>query len=89
MSKKLIVANWKMNGDLKLVKEYGSLFKNQDFECDIVVCPSFVHLWSAIGGGYSVGAQDCHFSKSGAYTGCVSPVMLKSMGVEYVLLGHS
>ncbi|CAO5676166.1 MAG: Triosephosphate isomerase [Holosporales bacterium] len=90
MSKKLIVANWKMNGNMALVKEYGSLFNDHIFPHDVVVCPPFVYLWSVIGAnGYLAGAQDCHFSKSGSYTGAVSPVMLKNLGVKYVILGHS
>ncbi|MBP9753124.1 MAG: triose-phosphate isomerase [Proteobacteria bacterium] len=90
MSKKLVVANWKMNGDIKLVKEYSQLFNENIFSHDVVVCPPFVYLWSAIGiNGYHVGAQDCHFAKNGAYTGAISPKMLKNLGVKYVILGHS
>jgi triosephosphate isomerase len=89
MENKLIVANWKMNGDLFLTKSYADIFKNKSFLNDIVVCPPFIYLWSAIGGGYDVGAQDCHFASNGPYTGSISAEMLKNMGVKYVILGHS
>lgn len=89
MTKKMIVANWKMNGDLSLIKAYADLFKDLSLTNDVVVCPPFVYLWSAIGAGYLVGAQDCHYSKMGAHTGSISPLMLKNIGVQYVILGHS
>ncbi|CAO5681538.1 MAG: Triosephosphate isomerase [Holosporales bacterium] len=89
MTEKIIVANWKMNGNLKLVKEYGALFNDCTPKYRVVVCPSFVHLWSAVGPQYDVGAQDCHYAKSGAHTGSISAPMLQEMGVKYVILGHS
>lgn len=89
MTDKIIVANWKMNGDLKLIKEYGELFRDFTSKHSIVVCPSFVHLWSAVGPQYDVGAQDCHYAKSGAHTGSISAAMLQEIGIKYVILGHS
>ena len=66
----------------------------EDAGCDVVVCPPFVCLRS--GGACSCGqqypsgcAQNVHFEESGAFTGEVSPQMLKAMGVEYVIIGHS
>ena len=60
---------------------------------DVVVCPPFVCIAAAAealkGSNVRLGAQNMHFEQSGAYTGEISPGMLKSLGVEYVILGHS
>ncbi len=62
-------------------------------ECNVVICVPFTDLPVALekcaGTPIKVGAQNCHFETSGAFTGEISPVMLKEMGVEYVVLGHS
>ncbi|HBT38627.1 MAG: Triosephosphate isomerase [Thermotoga sp. 50_1627] len=59
----------------------------------IVVCPPFVSLADVVeitrGTNISVGAQNCYFERSGAFTGEVSPTMLRAIGVEYVIVGHS
>uniref|UniRef100_A0A832MQD4 Triosephosphate isomerase n=1 Tax=Pseudothermotoga hypogea TaxID=57487 RepID=A0A832MQD4_9THEM len=59
----------------------------------IVVCPPFVSLTDVVeitrGTNISVGAQNCHFERSGAFTGEVSAAMLKAIGIEYVIVGHS
>ena len=55
----------------------------------VVVCPPFIHLSSLVNKRVSIGAQDTHFNDSGAHTGEISPTMLKDLGVEYVILGHS
>lgn len=89
--KTLIVANWKCN--LNTLQEVKELFaKVQNTEA--VICPPFVYL-SALSHFRSgrtkcvTGAQDCFWENSGAYTGEVSPLMLKNLGVEYVIVGHS
>ena len=93
---KLIAANWKMNKTIaeavSTVKELKKLVKNVK-NVDIVVCPSFTAL-SAVSdemkkSNIRLGAQNMHFEDSGAYTGDISPVMLKDIGCEYVILGHS
>lgn len=60
---------------------------------DVVFCVPFVDLYPVIeelkGSGISVGAENMHFEDNGAYTGEVSPLMLKEIGVTYVVLGHS
>ncbi|MBI2450522.1 MAG: triosephosphate isomerase [Candidatus Nealsonbacteria bacterium] len=82
----LIVANWKMNP--ATLKEAVTLFSAVK-EAGAVICPPFVYL-SALKAN---GAQDCFWENppagGGAYTGEVSPQMLKNLGVEYVLIGHS
>jgi len=93
--KKIIAGNWKMNKTpaeaVALVNELKSLVKDSDAE--VVVCPPFVCIPAvkeAIEGtNIQLGAQNMHFEENGAYTGEVSPVMLVSLGVKYVIIGHS
>ncbi len=96
----LIVANWKMNPlTLKGAKLLFNSVKKDSRNIknvEVVICPPFVYL-SHIGafasakgfGGLHLGSQDCFWEQSGAFTGEVSPVMLKDLGVEYVIIGHS
>ena len=93
--KPLIAGNWKMNNDveesLKLVKDLKAL--DLDNNVDVLVCPPFTSLYAIVdelkNSSIKVGAQNMHFENSGAFTGEVSPTMLKNMGVEYVIIGHS
>ena len=96
--KTLIAGNWKMNGLLEegvaLAKGVGQEFKKTGRrDCEVLVCPPFTLLTSvkkAIKGTrVALGAQDCHFAEKGAHTGDVSPVMLKDLGCQYVIVGHS
>lgn len=90
-----IAGNWKMNKTpaeaAVLLDELKGAVKGA--ACDVVVCVPYTDLAVAVekcaGTGIKVGAQNCHFEVSGAFTGEISPVMLKEMGVEYVVLGHS
>lgn len=99
MSRKLLIAgNWKMNG---LVAEGTNLAKGVaeavkkagKVECEFLVCPPFTLLSNVKkalrGAKVNLGAQDCHFAEKGAHTGDISPVMLKDIGCQYVILGHS
>ncbi len=91
----VIAGNWKMNKTRPeakaLVEELKSLVK--DAKCDVVVCVPFTNLETVLdaakGSNIKVGAQNCHFEKSGAFTGEISADMLVEMGVEYVVIGHS
>ena len=90
--RKLIVGNWKMNGDLENLSEIAILadrFKHSNLE--IIICPPAPYLQhaSSISGSVYVGAQDCHTSKSGAFTGDISADMLSNLGVTAVIVGHS
>lgn len=93
--KTLIAGNWKMNktpAEAKvLIEEIAPLVKNA--VCDVVVCVPYVDLCTALettkGTNIHVGAENCHWEPSGAYTGEISAPMLKAMGVEYVIIGHS
>ena len=95
MRKAIIAGNWKMNKTpaeaVELINALKPLVK--DAKCDVVVGPSFVCLAAAAeavkGSNIQLGAQNVHWAKSGAFTGEVSADMLKELGVEYVIIGHS
>lgn len=95
MRKKLIAGNWKMNNDVEeslgLVKALLSSKMNEDV--DVLICPAFTALYPVIcelkNSSIKAGAQNVHFEDRGAFTGEVSPVMLNSLGIEYVIIGHS
>lgn len=97
MRKYVIAGNWKMNNDLreseKLIVELKNLLQNEKPNCDVIVCPPFTSLSEASrllkGSEIKLGAQNMHFEENGAFTGEVSASMLKSVGCEYVILGHS
>lgn len=95
MRRPVIAGNWKMNKTVseavKLVDDLKPLVKGAAAE--VVVCPPFVCLNEAVrasgGSNIGVGAQNMYYKDSGAYTGEISPLFLKDMKVEYVILGHS
>ena len=91
----VIAGNWKMN---KTRSEANALInelkdKVANASCDVVVCVPFTNLETVLnaakGTNIKVGAQNCHYEKSGAFTGEISADMLAEMGVEYVVIGHS
>lgn len=91
----LIAGNWKMNKTpqeaVQLIAELKGLIQNTAAE--VAVCPPFVALSDVLkavqGSNIKVGAQNMYHQDNGAYTGEISPVFLKSMNIEYVILGHS
>ena len=92
--KKLIVANWKMNPvSQKEAKEIFDAIREgaRGMSSEVVVCPPSVYLYaSAFGEGVIfMGAQNVHFEEKGAFTGEISAPMIKDLGVEYVIIGHS
>ncbi len=95
MRKPIIAGNWKMHKTVSeavsLVQELKPLVK--DAKCDVVVCPTFLSLPAVIEAcrdtNIMVGAQNMHFETEGAFTGEVSPKMLKELGVDFVIIGHS
>ena len=99
MSRKVIIAgNWKMNKTAAEGKALVDALKPLVADvcpdvADIVVCPTFTTLAAVIdavkGSNIKVGAQNVHWAESGAFTGEISAAMLKELGVEYVILGHS
>ncbi len=93
--RKIIAGNWKMNKTpseaVALVEELKPLVKND--EADVVFCVPAIDIVPVVeackGTDIQVGAQNMYFEESGAYTGEISPAMLKDAGVKYVVLGHS
>ncbi|MDY3978658.1 MAG: triose-phosphate isomerase [Tidjanibacter sp.] len=97
MRKKIVAGNWKMNTTpvegVELVKAVAAK-KGEVCSCvNFIVCPPFTHLSEVVknsrGTGIGVGAQNCAAEAKGAFTGEVSAEMIASLGVEYVILGHS
>ena len=95
MGKYVIAGNWKMNKTPAEAAELIGAIKPlvADASCDVVVGVPFVDLPAALeavkGTKIGVAAQNCHWEKSGAFTGEISAPMLREMGVGYVILGHS
>lgn len=95
MRKKIIAGNWKMNKTPKEAADFCKQMKDKvaSSGVDVVFCVPFVDLFPVLeeleGSGIGVGAENMYFEDSGAYTGEISPLMLKEMGVSYVVLGHS
>ncbi|RGB64059.1 triose-phosphate isomerase [Provencibacterium massiliense] len=95
LRKAVIAGNWKMNKNRAeakaLIEEIKPLVK--DAGCGVIVCVPYTNLETALelckGSNVGVGAENCHWAKSGAFTGEISADMLAEMGVEYVIIGHS
>ena len=95
LRKAVIAGNWKMNKTpsetTELINEIKPLVASAS--CGVVVCVPYVDLQNALeatkGSNIEVGAENCHWKENGAYTGEISAVMLKEMGVKYVIIGHS
>ena len=95
LRKAVIAGNWKMNKTPAEAKELLDAIKPlvKDADCDVVACVPFVDLSVALeataGSNVKVGAENCHWEPSGAYTGEISAPMLAAMQVPYVIIGHS
>ena len=95
MRKKVIAGNWKMNKlpneAIDFIDRLTPLLK--DTKNEVVVCVPYTDLFYALltaqATNIKIGDQNMHFEEKGAYTGEVSAQMLKSIGVEYVIIGHS
>lgn len=95
MRRKVIAGNWKMNmlpnETLSFIEALAPHVKNS--EAEVILCVPYTDLFYALLAAQEtnikIGAQNMHWEDSGAYTGEVSAKMLKSIGVEYVILGHS
>ena len=95
MRKKVIAGNWKMNmlpnETIEYIEKFEKLVK--DTQNEVILCVPYTDLFyallSAQNTNIKIGAQNMHFAENGAYTGEVSGKMLKSIGVEYVIIGHS
>ena len=95
MRKKVIAGNWKMNmlpnEAIAFIEQITPMVK--DTENEVILCVPYIDLFysllSAQKTNIKIGAQNMHWEEKGAYTGEVSGQMLKSIGVEYVIIGHS
>jgi triosephosphate isomerase len=95
MRRKVIAGNWKMNmlpnEAMACIEQLAQLVKNTENE--VILCVPYTDLFysllTAQGTNIKIGAQNMHFEEKGAFTGEVSGPMLKCIGVEYVIIGHS
>ncbi|MCK9217272.1 MAG: triose-phosphate isomerase [Firmicutes bacterium] len=95
MRKPIIAGNWKMHNTLfesgEMLKELLPLVNKSSVE--VIICPNYTSLTEIFkllkGSNIKLGAQNMHYEEKGAYTGEVSPVFLKEIGVDYIILGHS
>ncbi|MCX6760911.1 MAG: triose-phosphate isomerase [Candidatus Nealsonbacteria bacterium] len=93
--KYLIVANWKCNP--VTLKEAESIFQKTEKgikdvkNVETIICPPFIYLSKIVSekSGIKIGGQDCYSQEKGAFTGEMSPNMLKEIGCQYVIIGHS
>ncbi len=93
-----IAGNWKMHKtpgeSMKLAKDIDDFLReNEDIDVDVLVCPPYTSLYllnkELKDRKILLGAQNMSYEEEGAYTGEISPLMLKEMDIEYVILGHS
>lgn len=95
MRRKVIAGNWKMNmlpnEAISFIEQITPLIK--DTKNEVILCVPYTDLFysllTAQNTNIKIGAQNMHWEEKGAYTGEVSGQMLKSVGVEYVIIGHS
>ena len=95
MRKPIIAGNWKMNKTIREASEIISEIKKETLSPDVetVLCVPYLSIESAKksveGTDIKIGAQNMHWAENGAYTGEISPLMLKELQVDYVIIGHS
>ncbi len=96
MRQKIVAGNWKMHKNAEETEDLLNDLIDQlpnDIEAQIIVAPTFVNLASAVDHleftNIAVAAQNMHQNENGAYTGEISADMLKSIGVNFVIIGHS
>lgn len=98
MRKRIVAGNWKMNKTFEeaddLLFQLAEGLDDVELENEeVIVCPPAIYLEMStdvgLENGFSVGAQNCSTQESGAYTGEISALMLKSLEVDYCIVGHS
>ena len=97
MRNKVIAGNWKMHKEVgesvQFVKELVAKEKSIPENAKVIICPTYTALYSVseilTGSKIKLGAQNMYFEEQGAFTGEISPNMLKSAGCQYVIIGHS
>ncbi len=86
---KFLIANWKMNGNLEFAENFFEKINSVKTENRIIICPPFPLLLKFKDFSHFLGAQNCSEKEKGAFTGEVSPLLLKELGCKYVIIGHS
>lgn len=97
MRRKIIAGNWKMNNDFlaaqNLITKINSGLNGKKLNADVIICPPYTSLSEANSliknTSVKLGAQNMYFENEGAFTGEISAKMLKSVGCEFVIIGHS
>jgi triosephosphate isomerase len=95
MRRKFITANWKMHKTTAEALAFAASFKalRRDADAETCVCAPFTQLAALkeafAGTDVKLGAQNVHFEEKGAYTGEISAAMLREIGVDYAIVGHS
>lgn len=88
--RKIIALNLKMNLDYEEAQQYVDFIKNKiSDKHDVIIAPSFIYLDLFKKSGYKLGAQNVYYLDKGPFTGEISPLQLKTLGVSYVIVGHS
>lgn len=86
---KLVILNHKMNLEYDQIFEYISTVNGIDTENNLIICPSSIYLSKFLDNcSWGVGAQNVYYEEDGNYTGEISTLQLKSLGVEYCIVGH-
>jgi triosephosphate isomerase len=85
----IIVANWKMNGNHNFAENFIKEINEINSRNTIVACPPAALISSFRNFRHHLGAQNCFYEEKGAFTGENSPDLLKEMGCEYIIIGHS
>merc|ERR1719453_1669458 len=90
----IVGGNWKCNPDApeKLPELIANINECDTSKCDVYVCPSNLHVgicYDKFTNGAMVAPQNCNFGGTGAYTGEMAVDQMKSMGMKWVLIGHS
>jgi triosephosphate isomerase len=96
MRQYLIAGNWKMHTDIISAVELVSAI-NKELRTkkgvDVLVCPPFTNIWHVTqelkSSDIYIGAQNCYFEEKGAFTGEISVEMIKALGCQYIIIGHS
>lgn len=88
MENKLIIGNIKMNMKFEDIKNYLNIFKNINSKY-IVICPSYIYIPYFLNHNFEVGSQNVCAYEDGGYTGEISALQLFSLGVKYIIVGHS
>ena len=85
---KLVVGNFKMNLTIDEINDYIEYYKDKKYD-NVIFAPSNIYLMKFVEAGLKTSSQDVSFASIGAYTGDTSASQLKSVGVDYLIVGHS